>query len=263
MKFEFKINKYYLVGYAIASKNKPFPAWKKLEEKIWQKYRDEPAYYFLNPKYISLALERIQVNFSDGNIKKILQNQGLVLEKIYHDIFKTKEFQRLYRETNQHLSFIKNQWQKNEKRALKILEEISGLPIPKQKIAVYITHPKSRNAKTIDKHTIVCGRTENWKNYLTVYLCHELLHIMTWPGHFQPNFDILHAIMTLINDELKIRINKKGKYLNFKKEELNTEAVKLIKLTKKILPYWEKYLNGNIGKNILELKEFLIKKSKK
>ncbi len=260
MKFEFKINKYYLVGYAIMSPHKPFPAWKKLEERIWRKYRDEPAYYFLNPKYISLAIEKIQVNFSDGNIKKTLQNQGLVLEKIYQDIFKSNEFKRLLKETKKHLIFIKNQWSKNEKESLKILQEISGLPIPKHKITVYITHPKSRNAKTINKTTIACGRTENWKNYLTVYLCHELLHIMTWPGHFQPNFDILHAIIMLTDDELKIRLNKKGKYLSFKKEELNAKAIKSINLAKKILSYWRKYLNGNIGKNILELKEFLAKK---
>lgn len=39
MKLEFKINKYYLAGYAMTSKNKPFPVWEKLEEKIWQKYK--------------------------------------------------------------------------------------------------------------------------------------------------------------------------------------------------------------------------------
>jgi len=263
MKFEFKINKYYLVGYAMASKHKPFPAWQKLEEKIWQKYREEPSYYFLNPRHISWALEQIQINFSDKNIKNISLKHTSTLEKIYQEIFKSKEFKRLYKETNQHLYYIKNQWENNERKALGIFQKISGLPLPKQRIVVYITHPKSRNAKTLDRDTIVIGRTENWKNYLTVYLCHELLHIMTWPGHFQPDFDILHAIIMLADDELKIRLNKNGKYLNFKKEELNTESIKLINLAKKLLPYWKKYLAGKLGKNILELKIFLDKYKKR
>ena len=259
MKFEFKINKYYLVGYTMVSKNKPFLAWKKLEEKIWQKYKDEPAYYFLNPKYISWALEKLQTDFSDKNINGVFLKQTAILKKIYKEIFKTKEFKRLRKETEKHLIFVKNQWQKNEKETLKILQEISGLPLPKQKITVYITHPKSRNAKTIDKNTIACGRTENWKNYLTVYICHELLHIMTWPAQFQPHFNILHAIIMLVDDELKFRLSKKGKYLNFKKDELNNEVIKLINLAKRILPYWRKYLSGKLGKNILKLKIFLVK----
>jgi len=55
---------------------------------------------------------------------------------------------------------VKKQWNKNEKGALKILQDISGLPLPKHKITVYITHPKSRNSKTLDKKTIVCGHIE-------------------------------------------------------------------------------------------------------
>ena len=81
MKFEFKINKYYLVGYAMMSKNKPFPDWQKLEEKIWQKYRDEPAYYFLNPKYISWALEKLQTDFTEKNIESVFTEQAKTLKK--------------------------------------------------------------------------------------------------------------------------------------------------------------------------------------
>ncbi|MEK7495930.1 MAG: hypothetical protein AAB616_00465 [Patescibacteria group bacterium] len=260
MKFEFKINKYYLVGYAMMSKNKPFPDWQKLEEKIWQKYRDEPAYYFLNPKYISWALEKLQTDFTEKNIESVFTEQAKTLKKIYQEIFKSKEFKRLYKETYKHLLFIKKQWQKNEKEALKILREISKLPIPKQKITVYITHPKSYNGKTIDQNTIVCGHIEKWKNHITICLCHELLHIMTWPGHFQSHYDILHSIILLNDNELKIRLNKKGIY--FKEGKLNIEPPEFFDLEKKILPYWKKYLNGGLGKNILEFKNSIKAKIK-
>lgn len=81
MKFEFKIKKYYLVGYAMASKNKPFSDWEKLEEKIWKKYRGEPAYYFLNPKYIKWALEKLQTDFTDKNIESVFIKQVKTLKK--------------------------------------------------------------------------------------------------------------------------------------------------------------------------------------
>lgn len=262
MIFEFKINKYYLASYAMTSKRKPFSGWEKLEKKIWNKYKFEPAYYFLNSRYVNWAIEKLQTDFSDDNIKNVFSKQVVVLEKIYQKIFKTKEFKRLYEETEKYLDFVKNQWQKNEKEALKILEEVSGLSIPKHKITVYITHPNSHNGKVLDKNIIVWGHTEDWENYATVYLSHELLHIMTWPRHFQLNFDILHAVVMLVNDELKIRLNKEGKYLDFKKEELNAEVIKLINIAKKIMPYWKKYLDRKLGKNILELKSFLDKSKK-
>ena len=260
MKFEFKINKYYLVGYAMTSKHKPFPAWGKLEERIWQEYKNEPAYYFLNPKYISLTLEKLQTDFTENNIKSVFIKQIKILEKIYKDIFKTKEFKRLYKETYKYLQFVKKQWQKNEKEALKILQEVSGLPIPKHKINVYITHPKSRNGKTLDKRTIICGHIEKWKNHITICLCHELLHIMTWPGHFQPYYNILHSLILLNDNELKIRLNKRGGY--FKEKGFNTEPAEFLNLEKKILPYWKKYLEGKLGESIIEFKNLVKEKIK-
>ena len=135
------------------------------------------------------------------------------------------------------------------------------MPIPKHKITVYITHPKSQNAKTINKNTIVRGREEKWKNHSTIFLCHELMHIMTWLDHFQPNYDILHALIMLADNELKIRLNKKGKY--FKEGKFCTESPTFLPLEKKLFPYWRKYLGGKLKKNILELKEFLIKNRNK
>lgn len=261
MELEFKINKYYLAGYAMMSKNKPFPAWQKLEERIWQKYKDEPAYYFLNPKYISWASEKMQMEFSDKNVKDVFLKHAAALKKIYQKIFKTREFKRLLKETETHLTFVKNQWNKNKIEALKILQDISKLPLPKHKITIYITHLKSHNGKTIDKNTIVWGHQEDWKNYCVVYLCHELLHIMTWPGHFQPRFDILHNLISLTTEnELRIRLNKKGKY--FKEGKSYVVRPETISQQKKILPYWKKYLSSKLGKNILELKDFLVKSKK-
>lgn len=243
----------------MASKHKPFSGWKKLEEKIWKKYREEPAYYFLNSTNINginWAVGKLQMDFSDKNIELVFKKQAKVLRKIYQEIFRTNEYKRLLKETKKHLIFTRNQWNKNEKEALRILQEISGLPISKHKINVYVTHQKLHIGRTLDKKTIVWGHEEDWTNYSSVYLCHELLHIMTWPGHWEKNYNILHTLICLAtNNELRIRLNKRGKY--FKEGKFYTEYPEAIKLEKKILPYWKKYLGGKAGKNILELKSFL------
>ena len=260
MKLKFEISKYHLAGYTIISPYKPFSTWEKLEERIWKKYRYEPAYYFLNSQHINWALEQIQIDSSKNNIRISFKKHASTLEKIYQEVFRSNEFKRLHKETEKYFKLVKNQWSKNEKEALKILQQISGLPLPKGKITVYITHPKSRNGKTINKNTIVFGHKEDWKNYSTVYLSHELLHIMTWPSRFEPHYNILHTLICLTtNNELRIRLNKNGKY--FKQEKFNTEYPEIIKLEKKLLPYWKKYLKGGLRKeNIMELKTFLTKK---
>lgn len=260
MKLEFKINKYYLVGYAIASKNKPFSAWKKLEEKIWQKYKDEPAYYFLNPKHINWTLEQIQIDFSGKNFQSVFKKHSLILKKIYQEVFKSKEFKKLYKETNDYLQLVKNQWRRNEKEALRIFRDISGIKIPKKIITVYITHPKLHNGKAFpNKNLIVWGHSEDWKNYSTVYLCHELMHILTW--NKQKNYYLMHIIIELaIDEEFRIRLNKKGIY--FKEKRKLVGHKNLLPLKKELLPYWKKYLAGRLGKDVLELKSLLDKKRK-
>lgn len=258
MKLEFKINKYYLVGHAMASKNKPFPAWKKLEEKIWQKYKEEPAYYFLNPKHVNWAVDQIKFKFLNSNIQFVFQKKALQLEKIYRDVFKTKEFKRLYKETEKYLKFLKKQWESKQKEALNLLSEISGIQIPREeKINVFITHPKLYNGRILIKEKIILwGHPEDWNNYSVVYLCHELMHIFTWKK--QINENIMHALIELTTDEeLRIRLNRKGEYF---KEYKIIGHKHLKNLKKKILPFWKKFLKEKKFKNIFELEEFLIKK---
>lgn len=260
MKFKFKINKYYLVSHTMISENKPFSDWKKLEEKIWRKYKNEPAYYFLNPKHINWALKTIQTDFLNNSIKKSFLKQSLILEKIYSEIFKSKEFKRLYKETEKYLKFVENQWRKNEKKALNILKKLSGFKLPKKEIVVYITHQKLYKGKAIvDKNIILWGHSEDWENYSTIYLCHELMHILTW--HKQKNYNLMHAIIELLTDEeLRIQLNKKGEY--FKENEKIIGHKNLISLKKKILPYWKKYIKKELAiDNIFELEKFLFKKS--
>ncbi len=254
MKFEFKINKYYLVGQAIASKIKPFPAWKKLEEKIWGKYKEEPAYYFLNPKHIKWAMEKMQMDFLTKNINEVFQKNALKLEKIYKDIFETSEFKKLLKETQNYLHLTEKRWNRKQKNALDFIAKKSGIKIPNKKFTIFLTHPKLHNGRAItEKDIIVWGHPEEWKNYTVVYLCHELMHFLTWDK--QKNPLIMHAIIELLTDnELKI-------FLGQNKKEKNQGVIghkNLLSLRKKILPYWINYSKNPT--NIFNLEKEIIKR---
>jgi len=102
---------------------------------------------------------------------------------------------------------------------------------------------------TVDNQTIVWGHPEEWPNYSTVYLCHEIMHILT---NLDPS-DITHAVIELMTDnELRIRLNNKGKYFQYPGHK------HLRKLEKNILPEWKKYLKKpekNIFNFIKDLKK--------
>lgn len=254
MKFIFKIDKNYLISHTFASEKKPFSEWSILERICWEKYKNEPAYYFLNTKHLNWAAEQILNKSLDQDLKISFLNIAERLGKIYKDIFKSKEFKRLYKETAEYLEFVKSQWKTNEKEALKNLEDILKIKFPNKKITVYITHPKLKNGKSLPKKNLIFwGHPENWKNYSTIYLCHELLHVLTWKK--QKDYRIMHALIELATDEeLRIRLNKRGKYFDTKDGHKD-----LVELKKKILPYWKSYLNDKSIKNIFELEALLIK----
>ena len=85
---------------------------------------------------------------------------------------------------------------------------------------------------------IAWGHNEDWPNYATVYLWHEILH--SYLGYSEKE----HALIELIADEeLRIQLNG-GKYPPFVVGHKNLEKMK-----KKLLPQWRKYLklkNRNI-----------------
>jgi len=224
MRLTFKLNPEYVFLHAInmSQYSEPFLGWSRFTNNIWEK--DRVVFYFLAgaPEYIlfvpSLAAKRDLIKKTEKEFKKIKQS---------------KEYKRIVSETKNYLSFVKSQWECNEKIALNFLQEIYGATLPKLNIRVYITHPKLRNGMALDEHTIVWGHSEDFRNYSTVYLAHELLHILT---HFDRS-DIAHAIIELAADEeLRIRLNKKGKYFEYPGHR------HLLSVKKKILPYWKKYL---------------------
>ena len=114
--------------------------------------------------------------------------------------------------------------------------------MPDEEITVYITHPKLYNGISLpDKKFIGWGHSEDWKNYTTVYLAHELLHIIL--SRKIGLDETSHAIVELIADnEVRTRLNKGSLY--FKDGKYKVGHGFLRKTIKSIMPYWKKYLKN-------------------
>ncbi|KKU99309.1 MAG: hypothetical protein UY32_C0002G0045 [Candidatus Jorgensenbacteria bacterium GW2011_GWC1_48_8] len=126
-----------------------------------------------------------------------------------------------------------------------------GLKLNK-KIAVYITHPGLKNGRYVGNNTIEWGHNEDWPNYATIYLWHEILH--SYIGYSEKG----HAVIELITDEeLRTQLNS-GKYPPF----VGHKYLKSIK--NRLLPQWRKYLNSeerNIRKFIKEIPHGIVNKA--
>ena len=270
MKLQFKIDDRYLIHFASKRyHSKPanfnlFLLWTPLVDRIHKKYRDTPAYYFLNfsnNEHISWAAEELLIASAfpgksfNSTFCKIVSD----MERIYDDIRRSKEFKQLRKETEQHLLQVSKQWDLNKKFTLSFIQEVTGITLPNKTITVFITHPKLANGRALITHNaILWGHEEDWKNYHTVYLCHELMHILT--KEKQGNEKIMHSLTELITDnELRIRLNHTEDYFNEGGHLVGHKDLQ--ELEQKILPIWQDYLAGKLkAKNIFELEKYIIKK---
>ncbi len=252
MKLEFKIDNKYLLIHALNIKQPmPFKEWGVLKNKIWEKY-PEASWLFTYSKHIELM-------FLDMNdVGNCLNNIKIQTEKLISEGIKSKPFKKLKRETEEYLKFVKNQWEKNYEVVSSELPKITGLDLPDKEITVFITHPKMKNGISRPLFNSICwGHKENWKNYTTVYLCHELLHLMA-EGK-EKDSDTMHAIIELACDnELRIRLNKKGKYFEENSKQIGHPFLE--SLERKILPEWKKFLKSKKGNIFSFEKEILNKK---
>jgi len=152
---------------------------------------------------------------------------------------KSKEYKKLLLQTENYLQFCKKQWEGNYKYSSEVIKELTGFNLNKQ-FTVFITHPSLRNGRYLGNNRIAWGHYEDWSNYATVYLWHEILH------SYLTFSDKDHAIIQLIADnELRIKLNKE-KCLPLKGHK------ELFLLMKKMHPKWKKYTIAR-RKNFKEL----------
>lgn len=265
MKLEFIVDKTQLISHTIKNYNThqlvPFPSWKKLEKRLWNKYRNDPAYYFVNPYikagYTVWALEDLSRQSALNNIpfKKVLSNALKKVDTIYQEIEKSDEFKQLYREANDYLLLTKKRWDAEEAKIFQFITEVAGITLPTITVKVFINHPKTGGGQAYpENNAFRWGHSEDWPNYTVVYLAHELMHILTKKQ--QKDEKIMHSLIELMTDnELRIRLSGGGEYFTIDGHAYIKELVRII------LPIWKDYLAGKSrAKNIFELEKYIVKK---
>ncbi len=254
-KLKFKLNKYYLLAHALPLSDLPFPAWENLQNKLWEEF----------PKAYYLLTTHPEIAFIGKQPLKELSETYTQVKKMMRKAFVSKEFKRLYKESRTYLHLLQKQWENSGDEALDILKDLSGLSLPNKNVTVFITHPKLYRGFALPAYNIIgFGYAEDYKNSSTINLCHEILHLMT------RNTRVMHALIELLaNNELRIQLNKEGKYFVFQESDetkdspLHAYVNRMRKLEKEILPFWKDYLQNRGGRNLIDLEKEINKKIKR
>ena len=247
IKLRFKIDKYHL-AYNLClryfSDKKQFK-WQELKNKLHIKYGDYSGFLFFEPKYIGYNLNLINFNKKQGI--GLVRDVSIVSD-IFNDIFISTQFKKTLAETEKYKKKVSNEWQKNGEKALFLLKDISRLKMKSNNVDVFILHPLLDSGSYIGNNTIEWGAPDHFKNYQTIGLSHELLHLFT---EKQADW-MMHGIIYLAADEeLRIRLNGSKKY--FREGSVKTYHKKLIGISRKLLPHWKEYLKDGSKENIIDL----------
>ncbi len=248
---KFVANKDFVLQHVLKNHSDYLP-FLKLKRMVWETNRN--LYSALSQNLEPLVFE---VGFSKGLPAAISNLKNNLLS-----IYETNEFKRIFREVKKYSVAIERQWDKNYKKSLLHLAEITRMDLPKidKEINVYVSHPKLwRGRSYVENNAIAWSHPDEWKNYATVYLWHETMHHLTAGMPVAPH--LMHAIIELSCDnELRIRMNGGGKY--FAQNGVPIGHKYLVGLNKKIFPDWKKYLN-NPNENIFQFEKRMWKKYRK
>lgn len=183
-----------------------------------------------------------------------LRNGSKGLIEFLDKVRETREFREVLNETTLRKEFCQKQWENNLFNSKQIIQEMTGLNVAGT-YTVYVGYPGLAGGSNFGDNEIHWGGHEDWLNYTTVYIWHEILHSQI-PGSQVPKAGLDHALIQLISDnELRERLNNlSDTYPPFEGHD------GLISLETKILPYWKDYLK-NPQKGIFEFRRMLIDKN--
>ncbi|MCB0330558.1 MAG: hypothetical protein KDD70_12865 [Bdellovibrionales bacterium] len=159
----------------------------------------------------------------------------------------SSEFGAARQETLELRTEVDSEWRQNAARSTALMREVTGFEFGQDTYRVFVTHPSMRNGAYFGNQEIAWGGMNEWPNYRTVYLWHEILHDEKWLGTGELN----HAVLELVADnELRVRLNG-GEYPPWEGHP------SLTPIRERILPQWREYL-ASPGK---DLRAFLAKVS--
>lgn len=224
MKLSFEIDENYLISNILSGGNPLFEYKKDIvafRKEIWEINKD--SYNLLRGEF-----------YPDSVSEKNLKNLVIFLKKAKE----LNSYKELLKQTDSYKNLVEKQWNGNLKETSLIIKELTGLDLDKS-LTVYITHPSFNRGRHLGGNKIAWSHSEDYPNYSTVYLWHEILH-----SYLEKN-NLTHSIIQLVaENELKTRLNG-GKYPPFEGHE------DLFPIMKKLLPSWKKYLKSK-DKNIVQ-----------
>lgn len=142
---------------------------------------------------------------------------------------------KIRKQTEEYLEVVKAQWQRNYPITSQAIQELTGLDLNKQ-VTVNVIHPSLNTGRNMGNDTIIWGHHEEWNNYSTVYLWHEILH-----SYFDST-ELSHALIHLVADnELRVRLNEGEPYPLFGSHAFERHE-NLVPLMYELLPHWQTYL---------------------
>lgn len=148
------------------------------------------------------------------------------------DLEQSSQFKKIFDQTKKHLVFSQIEWENNLENTTKIINKLTGLDLDKT-FQVYIAHLSMQIGQYFPENTIIWGHQEDFPNYTTIYLWHEILH------SYLNNSKDEHALIQLIADnELRIYLNG-GKYPPFSGHE------SLFPLMENLLPRWKNFVQSD------------------
>ena len=237
MELEFLINEDYLVAHTLYCMDKFSSEKNKKLIVDFQNY----AWKVSKEMYNFVARSSYPELWLDDKSKK----QTADLLDFFRKLKANPNYKQIYKQTSEYLDKCKKQWDKNFEKTYKTMSDVTGISFDK-KFIVYITHPTLKNGCYLGDNKIAWGHTEEWPNYITVYLWHETLH-----SYFSTS-KLDHAIISFLSDEFlrsKLTGDKYPPFVTHKE---------LHPLMKKILPEWKNYLSSS-NKNIFEFRDSLEK----
>lgn len=240
MDLKFEINEDYLVAHTLHARDRRFSS---------DRYRSDITSFQEKAREISDKGYSVLIGGSNFHPEKLLRypkTRCREANELLGEAKKTQEYRIILGQTQDYRREIKEQWNRNYESTSRDITEMTMLSFESDKFRVYITHPSLRNGRYLGNGKIIWGHGDEFDNYATIYIWHEILH-----GKFnhEKRVDFLeHSIIHLIADnEMRKRLNGET-YPPFLGHEYYEH---LIPIVIDIFPHWIEYLK-NSDRNIFE-----------
>ena len=162
----------------------------------------------------------------------------------------TASFQKILSEVEEYLEECRQEWLGNYEVAFRTMTEVTGIDFHRE-FDVYISHPKLQEGCHFADKKIAWGHYNEFPNYITVYLWHEVMH------DYMKFDDVSHAVSEMAVDNHLRTVFNGGEYFPLIGHDFTGE------IREAIYTEWLKYLeseNKNINDFAFKMKDFVTNK---